>query len=108
MNYSSAEIWFMIITGGILTFFIRLSFIQFANEKFMNLIKEILTFMPPSILAALVFSGIFEKGAESISFSNIKIYGAVVAFVIALRFKNTILTIFSGLLTIFLINYIMK
>lgn len=98
----------MIVAGGILTFLIRLSFIQFANEKFMNSIKEILTFMPPSILAALVFSGVFEKGTESISFGNIKIYSALVALIVSLRFKNTILTIISGLSAIFLINYIIN
>ncbi|KAA0259521.1 AzlD domain-containing protein [Deferribacter autotrophicus] len=102
MPYSNIEIWITFFICGVLTFLIRFSFIQFANEKLINRLKEVFSFMPASILSALVFAGVFEKGIKSIEVSNIKIYASLFALFIAVRYKNTILTILSGLLVVWI------
>jgi branched-subunit amino acid transport protein len=104
-KYNNIEIWLIIITGGILTYLIRLSFIKFANEDFINRAKEFLSFMPASIFAAIVVSGIFSNGIKDVSFENYKIYASIVALLIALKFKNAIITILSGLIVVWTLTY---
>jgi branched-subunit amino acid transport protein len=68
-------------------------------------IKEFLSFIPPAVLSALVFYGIFDKGLDSLYLSNIKIYAGIVAFFVALKFKNMLLTIISGMAIIWIMNF---
>lgn len=104
-SYSSLEIWILIAICGVVTYIIRLSFIQFASEGFIEKIKDLLSFMPVAIFSAIAFSGIFSSGLKSVSLSNYKIYASVVALIVAMKYKNTILTILSGLIIIWIVNY---
>jgi branched-subunit amino acid transport protein len=68
-------------------------------------LKELLSFIPPAVLSALVFYGVFDKGTDSLFFSNPKIWAAVIALIVALKFKNMLLTIFSGMAIIWLLKF---
>ncbi len=107
-SYSISEIWVLIIICGIITYFIRLSFIRFAPEGFIERIKDILSFMPVAIFTAIATSGVFGSGIKSVSISNYKIYASIVALLVAMKYKNTILTIISGLVVIWTVNYLIK
>lgn len=90
-------IWLLIIISGIVTFLIRYFFVQFINEDKIEKLKGYLSFVPVTVLSALFFSGIFEKGVESIAFDNIKIYASLAALISAYIFKNSFVTIGIGL-----------
>lgn len=87
---------------------IRLSFIQFASEVFIERLKDLLSFMPVAIFTAIATSGVFGGGLKSIDFTNYKIYASLVALVIALKYKNTIITILSGLVVMWTVTYLVK
>lgn len=107
-SYSILEIWVLIIICGIITYLIRLSFIQFAPQGFIERIKDTLSFMPVAIFTAIATSGVFSGGIKSVDPSNYKIYASIVALLVAMKYKNTILTILSGLIVIWTVNYLIK
>ncbi|MCX8084564.1 MAG: AzlD domain-containing protein [Calditerrivibrio sp.] len=98
-------IWWLIIVCGVITFFIRFSFFQLVNDKMVNRIKDLLGYMPASIFAAIVAGGVFNNGLNSLTLNNFKIYAAIVAFFIAIKFRGTIITILSGLLVLWSLKY---
>lgn len=103
MNRSS-YIWVLIIASGFITYFIRIFFIQFIDEEKINKIKEYLTYVPVTVLSALFFSGVFDKGLASVTFDNVKIYASIIAIVVAYFFKNGLLTIIAGMVAFFLMQ----
>lgn len=105
-GYSEPEIWWLIIICGIITFLIRFSFFKFANDWLIAKIKEILSYLPASIFAAIVTQGIFPKGIDNLTISNHKIIASLIALSIAIKYKNVIITILSGLSILWLLNFL--
>lgn len=104
--YNSIDIWILMVICGVITFLIRFSFLKFANDTLIENMKEFLSYMPASIFAAIITGGVFNKGINSISVDNFKIYAMIFALFIAFKFKNTILTICSGLAILWGLNFI--
>lgn len=105
-SYSDLSIWILIVVCGVITYLIRFSFFKFASDSLIDRIKDFLSYMPAAIFSAIVAGGIFSKGLVSLRFENYKIYAVILAFVVALKFKNTILTILSGLITMWFLKTI--
>ncbi len=106
MQYDSFKTWFVVIAGGFITFFIRYFFIQFLKDNVSENIKEFLSFIPPAVLSALVFYGVFDEGINSLYFVNPKIVAIIIAFFVAWKFNNVLLTIFGGMSIIWLFNWL--
>jgi|TARA_B110000881_G_C18491291_1_gene471989 branched-subunit amino acid transport protein len=101
----------LIIYAGIITFFTR--FVMIALLKKDTLSKEsknILSYVPSAIFPAIIFPAIFlDTSGVLFLESNPKIIAASIAIMIGYFTKNIIATIFSGLLSywvlIFLFGY---
>ena len=101
----------LIIYAGIITFFTR--FVMIALLKKDTLSKEsknILSYVPSAIFPAIIFPAIFlDTSGVFFLESNPKIIAASIAIMIGYFTKNIIATIFSGLLSywvlIFLFGY---
>ena len=104
-------IWSLIIYSGLITFFTRFIMIALLKkDTFNKKTKVILSYVPSSIFPAIIFPAIFLDTTGSFFFeSNPKIIAAFIAIVCGYFTKNIISTIFSGLLSywilIFLIGY---
>ncbi|MDJ0829003.1 MAG: AzlD domain-containing protein [Desulfobacterales bacterium] len=92
-------LWPLFITIGIGTLLIRLSFIHLlGNMNVSATLARILRFVPPAVLSALILPAILvQNGSLDISMSNARIVSAMVAALVAIISKNTLMTIGSGM-----------
>ena len=103
--------WSLIIYAGIITFVTRFSMIFLLKKDLLSdKVKKILSYVPAAIFPAIIFPPIFLDDMGSVDLeSNPKILAAIFAIIIGYFSKNIIATIFSGLISywvlIFVIGY---
>lgn len=98
---SQGWLWVTIIIVGLLTLGIRLSFIGIIGKMRVSpMAQQALRFVPVAVLSALIAPALFFSGSSgslNISFSNIRLIAGMLAILVAWRTKNVLLTIFSGM-----------
>ena len=96
---SQGWLWVTITVVGLLTWGLRLSFIVFMGKMQVSLIVQRgLRFVPIAVLSALIAPALFFKGGSlDVSLSNIRLIAGILAILVAWRTKNVLLTIFSGM-----------
>jgi branched-subunit amino acid transport protein len=99
---TTAQIWVLILGGMAITYAIRALFILvIPPERLPEQMKTALQFVPPAVLAALIFPEVLlEDGRLHLALSNYRLVAALVASIIAWRTKNTWLTILVGMLVL--------
>ena len=92
-------LWITIIIIGLLTLSIRLSFIVFMGKMRVSpIVQQALRFVPVAVLSALIAPALFlPHGSLDVSFSNVRLIAGILAILVAWRTKNVLLTIFSGM-----------
>ena len=97
-----------IIFAGIFTYFTRMTMIALISRDMLgDKIKAVLEYVPSAVFPAIIFPGIFINDFGTlIEMNDPKIFGALVAIIIGYFSKNVIATIFSGLLSYWLIIFI--
>jgi branched-subunit amino acid transport protein len=88
-----------LILAGLVTFFIRLSFIVLLGRvETPPLLTRALRFVPPAVLSAIIFPEVFlREGALDVSLTNLRLIAGLMATVIAWRTRNVLLTIAVGM-----------
>ena len=77
------------------------------KEMFNDKIREVLSFVPSAIFPAIIFPAIFLDSYGSIQLeNNPKILASIIAMFIGVLSKNILATIFSGLLSYWLIIFV--
>ena len=100
--------WFSIIIAGILTYFTRMTMIALVRGDLLGeKIKAVLAYVPSAVFPAIIFPAIFinDYGAY-IEMNDPKIFGALVAIIVGYFSRNVIATIFSGLLSYWIIIFV--
>ena len=100
--------WISITIAGILTYFTRMTMIALVRGDLLGKkIKAVLAYVPSAVFPAIIFPAIFinDFGAY-IEINDPKIFGAIVAIIIGYFSKNVIATIFSGLLSYWIIIFV--
>ena len=99
--------WSLIIYAGIITFVTRFSMIFLLKKDILNnKAKKILSFVPAAIFPAIIFPPIFLDNAGTLYLdSNPKILAAIFAIIVGFFSKNIIATIFSGLISYWLLIF---
>lgn len=103
--------WLLIICCGVITFFTRFSMIALLKkEMFNDRIREVLSYVPSAIFPAIIFPLVFFDNSGVLDLKdNPKIIAAIIATIIGILSKNILATIFSGLISywllIFLFNF---
>ena len=97
-----------IIAAGILTYFTRMTMIALISKDMLgDKIKAVLEYVPSAVFPAIIFPGIFINDFGTfIEMNDPKIFGALVAIIVGYFSKNVIATIFSGLLSYWLIIFV--
>ena len=100
--------WTTIIIAGVLTYFTRMTMIAIVRRDLLgDQIKEVLTFVPSAVFPAIIFPAIFLNDYGSyIELYDPKIFGAIIAILVGYFSKNVVATIFSGLLSYWIIIFI--
>ena len=96
---SERLLWITIIIVGLLTLGIRLSFMVFMSKMRVSpMAQQALRFVPVAVLSALIAPALFfPSGSLNVSLSNIRLIAGILAILVAWRTKNVLLTIFSGM-----------
>lgn len=102
-------IWTLIVVLGLGTYGFRLSFIQL--QAWINdlppQLEDALTFIPPAILAALIFPELFvvREGVVGM-FVNARVVAGILAFAVAWRTKSMMATIGVGMVTLWVVQFV--
>jgi branched-subunit amino acid transport protein len=85
--------------AGLATFATRLSFIALLGRvETPLLVRRALRLVPPAVLSAIVFPElVVHDGAADLSPGNLRLLAGLVAVVVALRWRNVLLTIATGM-----------
>ncbi|MFV1858095.1 MAG: AzlD domain-containing protein [Anaerolineales bacterium] len=102
----NAEIWLIIVGGMAVTYLTRLSFtVLIPPDRLSPTFSRGLVYIPPAVLAAIVLPELLLVDGElTISSTNFQLLAGALATLVAWRFKNTWLTIASGLLALWLLT----
>jgi branched-subunit amino acid transport protein len=97
-------IWVTMFFAGLVTYAIRLSFIQLLGKiELPLLLKRALRLVPPAVLTAIFFPELFlHSGTVDISLSNSRLLAGLLAILVAWRTKNAMLTILVGMVALYL------
>lgn len=110
IDLGSPYVWVVIALLGIGSFSLRLSFIQLYGWllEFPPWVERALTFLPPAILAALVFSQVITfDGSLVQAVVNERSIAAIVATVVAWRTGNMLATIGVGMAVLWMFVFIL-
>lgn len=104
--YSELQIWLLMLACGALTLLIRASFI-FAQGHYSapSWFRALMPFVPIATLSALTLPDI-ALVAHSVDLGpgNAKFWAGVVAIAVAARWRNILLTIGAGFLTLIVLR----
>ena len=100
--------WLSITIAGILTYFTRMTMIALVRRDLLGeKIKAVLSYVPSAVFPAIIFPAIFINDYGSyIEMNDPKIFGALVAIIVGYFSRNVIATIFSGLLSYWIIIFV--
>ena len=101
--------WSSVIAAGILTYITRMTMITLVDRKVLGLkLKQVLRYVPSAVFPAIIFPAIFYNDyGNLIELTDPKIYGAIVAIVVGYLSRNIIATIISGLISYWIIIYLL-
>ena len=100
--------WLSITIAGILTYFTRMTMIALVRGDLLGeKIKAVLAYVPSAVFPAIIFPAIFINDYGTyIEMNDPKIFGALVAIIVGYFSRNVIATIFSGLLSYWIIIFV--
>ena len=101
--------WLSVIIAGMLTYITRMTMITLVDRRVLSTkLKQVLGFVPAAVFPAIIFPAIFFNDyGNLIELTNPKIYGAIVAIVVGYLSRNIIATIFSGLISYWIIIFLL-
>jgi branched-subunit amino acid transport protein len=105
----SLEVWLAIVLIGIATYGFRLSFIHLFGriDEVPTRIKRPLRYVPPAVLAALVFPDLVTiRPSVAATLVDERLIAGVVAGAVAWRTENVMATITSGMITLWLFRFV--
>jgi len=98
-----------IIVAGILTYITRMTMITLVDRRVLgSKLKQVLGYVPSAVFPAIIFPAIFYNDyGNLIELTDPKIYGAIVAIIVGYLSRNIIATIFSGLISYWIIIFLL-
>lgn len=99
---SEFTIWMSILLAGLVTFYLRYSFIGYSHRmQTPTWFRRALRFVPAAVLSALVCKAlVYYGGALQLTLSNERLLAAVVAAGVGWRTKNVLWTTVAGMLAL--------
>jgi branched-subunit amino acid transport protein len=102
------SIWIAMVVLGALTFLTRVSFVALHNRWTPpELFRRALHFVPVAVLTAIIIPElVLIDGALAVSPLNPRLVAGLVAIFVAWRWKNTVLTILTGMVVFWLVQFL--
>lgn len=104
------NIWLVMIAIGVITYATRLSFILlFGKMDMPGNLRRALRFVPATVLSAIIFPELLvREGALDLSLGNERLLAGILAFLVAWRTKNAVLTILIGMAALLLLQTLLN
>ena len=101
--------WLSILVAGIITYFTRMTMVTLIRREMLSSkLKDVLVYVPSAVFPAIIFPGIFINDyGNFITLDDPKIFGAIIAVAVAFYSKNIIATILSGLISYWIIIFLL-
>lgn len=102
-------LWITLVVIGLLTFLTRLSFIVlFGRWQPPAWLQRALRFVPPAVLTAIIFPElVIRDGQVAVWPPNPRLLAGLLAGWVAWRTKSALLTILSGMVALYVIQWVM-
>jgi len=102
MNYTTVEIWIVIVLVALGTYLIRFSFIGLVGDRELpQWVLRHLRYTPVAVLPGLVAPLVLWPDATGGDYNAPRLLAATVTLLLAVMFKNMLLAIFGGAATLF-------
>jgi len=104
-------LWLTIISMGVVTFLIRLSFIvAWGKFEMPPLLRRSLRYVPPAVLAAIILPELLRPNNSplDLSWGNARWIAGLVAALLAWRTRNALLTILIGMIVFWVLQVMIK
>jgi branched-subunit amino acid transport protein len=103
---SAGELWLVILSGMLITYFSRLSFIAFDLDQYLPpIFRRGLRFVPIAVLAAIIGPELtLNAGRLDLTPDNHRLLAGLAAALIAWRTRNIWLTILVGIFVLWLLS----
>lgn len=102
--------WLVVIAIGLLTFGLRLSFIQFVGDRALpDWLRRALRLVPAAVLSAIIVPALLlPAGRLDLAPTNARLIMGVVAVLVAWRTRNALLTVAVGMAGLWLLNAVLR
>jgi len=101
-------IWLVMIASGMMTFAARFSMIGlFRDRELPKLFREILAYVVPSVLAAIIIPDILLVAGQVVVLDNPKIPAFIIAMIAAALTRNVLVTISTGMIALWVIRAVL-
>ena len=99
--------WLSVIIAGLITYFTRFSMITFVNSKMMSKkVRLVLSYVPSTVFPAIIFPAVFlNDSGLLVELNDPKVIATIIAFFTGILSKNLTLTIFTGLISYWIILF---
>jgi branched-subunit amino acid transport protein len=101
------NIWLVMLLGGLITYGMRFSFIYlFGRFPVPETMRRVLHYIPPAVFSAIIAPELFlNEGTFNLALDNTRLLAGLVAIAVAWFSRNTLITILSGMLALFLLQW---
>jgi len=101
------SIWISIVVAGLINYLTRLgSVLLIKPQKLNSTLKIVLNYVPSAVFPAIIFPAVFLDGSGLlVEFNDPKVIATIIAFLTGILSKNLVLTIFSGLISYWIILF---
>ena len=104
-HWADIGLWLVIIASGVFTFSARFSMIGvFNTKKLPKFIEELLVFVGPAALAAIVLPDILIIDGQANIVNNPQLPAFIIAAIVAYFSRNVMATITIGMLVLWMIE----
>lgn len=107
-TFDSAALWLVIVTAGVGTYAIRLSFIALFGrlDDVPEGVERALRFVPAAVLSALVVPQfVLADGSVALSAANARLFAGAFAALVAWRTEDILATIVAGMGALWVLNF---
>tara|TARA_B100001540_G_C15717960_1_gene601649 strand:+ start:71 stop:385 length:315 start_codon:yes stop_codon:yes gene_type:complete len=100
--------WISITFAGVITYLTRMTMIALISRDMLSKnVKQVLGYVASAVFPAIIFPGVFLNDYGTfVEINDPKLFGASIAILVGFYSKNIIATILSGLISYWIIIFI--
>lgn len=101
--------WIIIFISGLITYFLRFSMISFIKKDMLSeKTKIVLSYVPSAVFPAIIFPAVLlDNSGSYVDYNDPKIIAILVAIAVGYFSKKIIATILSGLISYWIIIFLL-